>query len=248
MNELAEFRRENPKVTKKVAEEYFYTLTYMMTGAEHQDIMKSDRIYALFDHYLLKNHKEYDESNPEERHIRLKDYAKTWTKGKPEAGTLFERFPAIRRQLDDLMELPGDTKIRLFQKGDFIIDEPKQMDFVQDFIKNGCYYPGHIFPGHYSHYVDQNVFEKVLRESTFRENESFFDAKSKEEEMQVTANSKRIFPNARFVNNIREIVSWYEKCKEAGFDTDNLIVQANARTPYEHDDDIDWDSLSFFVH
>ncbi len=239
MNELAEFRREHQTVTREVAEDYFNMLTYMITGCEHSHLIKTDRIYFLLDRYLLKNHNEYHESNPEDRHIRLKDYTRSLTKGKTESTTLFERFPAIRRQLDDLLEMPKDTIIRFVQKKDFAINEPKTMYMVHNFIEQGCYYPGHIFPGRYSPYVDQNTFEKVLREETFVRGEKLFDTGSEKDQMEIWKGSRRIFPNARFVKSIREIVEWDGKCKQVGFNPSEIIVRADARRPYVYNDDRD---------
>ena len=265
LDALTKFRRENPDITRKVAKKYFKILKGELNTASYAEFVKSDTLYSFLDANLSHRNKNYEECDSENKDFRLIDFGAHYDKGDwHHTGTLFERFPAIRKQIDEILKIDSKTKLefrglvpiigRNSATGRTYYASAEWKPFnlkitvLQDRINHGKFFDPSL--------TGWKILE-MLTETRFPsgwENECEYRTPWNkyagiESILWILKGNERIFPNEEFVKDIHEIADWYDACKCTGFEPSKFVVKKNARKPYTlQDDDRDDSGFDFFVH
>jgi hypothetical protein len=223
------FERKKGLIDKKIADvytAYFDQLINELNGDVHKNLIDSDSLYKSLDSYLNR-HNEVTVTDFKDieqyKHQRLHNFMFTdncmYTHG-----TLYERYPAIKLQLEELFN-SGIESLRISQ--DWRKREMSMEQFKKFVLKDFNSYK--IVNADWCEWREKKELLQFLGGASFAKNSLpiNFSIEAKQGISYVS-----LLPNKTFIESVKKISEWYAQCPK---DPLQSIVIPNSRK-------VTWDS------
>jgi len=217
------------KAIRELSNQYFRNLVIELNnGVRYSQLLESDGLFRLLD-AKLDRHEEYDLDWGEDRgHWRIGDFEFDGT-----GPTLFERYPAIIKQLDDLVKINlHDSSLSIQSR--FGCHPWRELGKYQ----NGGKIAGLIRNERVSEYEVKGAIRKGLIDLLtatvdFNTKDDFAGSGTHRFKIIDEKTNEQICPNGEFVQAISTLSKWYRACRELIGDPLAIIVKKNAKKWYK---------------
>ncbi len=220
--------------SRLLAEKYFKELIKQLTSSDYQKLVCTDKLFNFLERDLDRNDLTYDIDHPSDKHLQIGCYAKTFICDN--AGTLYERYPAIKKQMGEIFRINPESKFLIQNNVYRDISNSQHYMLAKEIQKPflDCLDDFDATP------LRERTICAILRETDFESIPNKGYKGFTENSLRIIFNDKILFPNEEFVAKIQEISKWYKKCFDVGFNPYSIIIQKDARIARKVESD--WES------
>lgn len=216
---------------------YFDALVRKLSGEEHEAFL-NEPLFKLTDSPLSHNETTYLTDSDKKDHTRRDLYIHDFM-GKDSYlvsernGTLFERYPTIRKQWQIIADLPQDTRLELdyWRYG----KQTNKMS-AKEFREKILSYQPKLDFWEKRESLDENFLSMLLYSTGEADQKYHFDTI----QIRKSGTGQIIFPNEEYVKDMTLLHDWYEQCQKVLKNIEWTVVKRNARReeriPYEYGD------------
>lgn len=202
---------------KKLAQQYFKELVEDMNGEPYARLMATDPLFKYLDSQLPR-HNTFDSklNDEDEAHWQIRHFSNCVCDLL--VPTLYERFPAIKKQLADLVPASKRRSLLIqYEGGSRRYGINKLISLIQDDSLN-------VFTDA-DGFIRDELTKLLVQDVSFKDNNrdiEIVDSKTKE----------ILCPNKEFIQSISLLKNWYETAKEVIGNPQGIMVKENAKRVY----------------